>query len=269
MGPVIWTSQLIAHTRVSVGALDRSFYYRIDSEKYWRDQGANMSKNLRLLQSEAEYLEKWSKMYQDMNYQSGLVAYFLRRSHAWAEQALTDKEQFRNILEVGAGSGAHLKYVSYEFDAYVATDINEVLLGQATGDLPAAVRIEVQDATSLTYEDDSFDRLVATHILEHLERPHEVLEEWARVVRPGGVLTILLPCDPGILWRLGRRLFARKRFIDAEIDYDYWIAREHINPVNNLIALIRSYFTEIEESWEPMKIPSIDLNLFYIVNIRL
>jgi phosphatidylethanolamine/phosphatidyl-N-methylethanolamine N-methyltransferase len=50
----------------------------------------------------------------------------------------------------------------------------------------------------------SFDRLIATHVLEHLPKPERVLREWARVVRPGGTLSLILPCDPGLARRLGR-----------------------------------------------------------------
>jgi phosphatidylethanolamine/phosphatidyl-N-methylethanolamine N-methyltransferase len=89
-----------------------------------------------------------------------------------------------------------------------------------------------------------------------------------RVLKAGGVLSIVLPCDPGFAWRLGRNLGPRKSFTDVGIDYDYWMAREHINPVNNLVSFLRFYFgEEISEKWLPLRIPSMDVNLFYIAHI--
>lgn len=70
-------------------------------------------------------------------------------------------------------------------------------------------------------------------------------------------------------WRLGRYCCARKSFIKQGIDYDYWMAREHINPINNLVSFIKTYFNETEESWKPFSISSMDLNLFYIVHIKI
>lgn len=47
--------------------------------------------------------------------------------------------------------------------------------------------------TMASVEDDSFDFLHASHILEHLVEPTEALKNWIRVVRPGGHLIITLP----------------------------------------------------------------------------
>jgi SAM-dependent methyltransferase len=39
----------------------------------------------------------------------------------------------------------------------------------------------------------SFDFLLASHVVEHLANPLAALRAWARVLRPGGVLVLLLP----------------------------------------------------------------------------
>ena len=104
--------------------------------------------------------------------------------------------------------------------------------------LSNSVVIEKQDATSLTYSDHSFDRLIATHVLEHLPNPVQVLKEWNRVIRPQGVISIVLPCDPGMLWRLGRYLGPRRNAKKLGIAYDYLQAAEHINSIFNLIVFI-------------------------------
>jgi ubiquinone/menaquinone biosynthesis C-methylase UbiE len=131
------------------------------------------------------------------------------------------------------------------------------------------VRIACEDATRLSFPDDSFDRVIAAHVLEHLPAPNLALREWVRVLRPGGVLTLVLPCDPGIAWRLGRRLGPRSRFERAGIAYDYWMAREHVSAIDKLVAYVRYFFADVEERWLPLRIPSIDVNLFYIAHARI
>ena len=42
--------------------------------------------------------------------------------------------------------------------------------------LARKVRSEVQDAAQLGFPHGSFDRLIAAHIFQHLERPHRVSE---------------------------------------------------------------------------------------------
>jgi len=80
------------------------------------------------------------------------------------------------------------------------------------------------------------------------------------------VLSILIPTDPGVAWRLGRHFGPRRNAISLGIPYDYVMAREHVNSCNNLIALIRHYFPNRNEAWWPFHVPSIDLNLFYSCN---
>lgn len=228
-----------------------------------------MKKNINVPQSYEEYMGKWTKIYENTNYDSGLTGYFLKKSHEWSEKDFDTTMKFDKVLEVGAGSGMHLNYVQHQFDIYYVTDLHESFISQAKLKSSNKVIFQVEDATKLSFENDTFDRVIATHILEHVQNPHEVLLEWTRVLKPGGILTIVLPCDPGVAWRLGRYCCARKNFIKQGIDYDYWMAREHINPINNLVSFVRTYFNEIHENWKPFNLQSMDLNLFYIVHIKI
>lgn len=219
-----------------------------------------------------QYVKNWAELYQGQNYDKGLTAHFLKKSHEWSELDFGAGDHFGKVLEVGAGTGMHIKFVRHSFDEYWMTDLNPPMMDKII--FPAAannrgkLHLAKEDATKLSFADGVFDRVIAAHVLEHLYRPHEVLREWARVLKPGGVLSLVLPCDPGLFWRLGRYAVARKKFIRAGFDYDYWMAREHVNPINNLVSLVRYYFPDAREQWLPSHVPSIDLNLFYIVHIQ-
>lgn len=218
----------------------------------------------------ARYLAQWAALYDGKNYDTGLAGYFLRKSHEWSEVVWGPEQHFSQVLEVGAGTGAHIGHVRHGFDSYYMTDMHPVMLEQAvSASSKGNILVQTQDATRLTFKDDTFDRVIAAHVLEHLPQPHEVLREWVRVLKPGGILTLVLPCDPGLLWRAGRYAVARRNFVKAGLQYDYWMAREHVNPINNLVAFVQHYFSDIEERWLPLRIPSMDLNLFYIAHLRI
>ena len=172
------------------------------------------------------------------------------------------------MLEIGAGTGEHLGFVRHGFDQYVLSDMDAAILEVAKGKLDHAfgdkLKFETQTGEGLSYADNSFDRLIAAHVLEHIPQPHLAIKQWRRVVRSGGVLSILIPTDPGIAWRLGRHLGPRRKAMARDIPYDYLMAREHVNSCNNLIALLRHYFPERTEAWWPFPIPSTDLNLFFV-----
>ena len=60
------------------------------------------------------------------------------------------------------------------------------------GDTPIAVDV-VADAVALPFAAGSQDFLVSSHVLEHCPGTLAVLEEWKRVLRPGGTLLLRLP----------------------------------------------------------------------------
>lgn len=218
------------------------------------------------------YESDYIRNYDVTNAECTISGRFMRKSHQLLESSLPKRECYDRILEVGAGSGHHIQYVARGYREYVMTDKSNKMLEIARekynnfeyGD---TLKIEEQDAASINYPDSGFDRLIATHVLEHLKNPVRVLREWDRVVRPGGVISIVLPCDPGVLWRLGRHLGPRRNATRLGLHYDYLQAAEHINSIFNLVVFVRHHFEHVREYWYPLILPMPDLNLFYICHI--
>ncbi|WP_349972429.1 class I SAM-dependent methyltransferase [Pseudomonas caspiana] len=221
-------------------------------------------------QAWTEYRERFSEVYDDANYVSPLQAFVMRASHRLVEKDFTCADYFSKVLEIGAGTGEHLPFVKHGFGEYTLSDMDHKTLEVAKAKTTALARgkllFEVQKGGQLDYSDNTFDRVIATHVLEHIYQPHLALKEWIRVLKPGGTLSILIPTDPGMAWRLGRHLGPRKNAIAQGIAYDYVMAREHVNACNNLIAILRHYFNRAQEHWWPLPVPSIDLNLFFSFN---
>lgn len=215
-----------------------------------------------------DYRARFADVYDQSNYASPLQSAVMRASHRLAEKRFQESEHFANVLEIGAGTGEHLGFVRHTFDQYVLSDLDEKTLEVAKGKLSdrfgSKLKFETQSGKGLSYADNSFDRLIASHVLEHIYQPHLELKEWRRVVKNGGILSILIPTDPGVAWRLGRRLGPRRNAVAQGIAYDYVMAREHVNSCNNLIALLRHYFPDRTEAWWPFPLPSTDLNLFFV-----
>ena len=108
--------------------------------------------------------------------------------------------------------------------------------------------------------------------LEHVNEPEKFLFEMMNKLKEGGILSISLPTDPGLLWRLGRLFIkyfiVKKTYNLSREEYEYLNATEHINSIFNLINLIRYNFkNQIEEHCLPFRIKLLDINLFYIAHI--
>lgn len=103
-----------------------------------------------------------------------------------------------SVLDVGCGAGDML--LDFVASAGVVTgvgiDASEAMIDAArsraeAGTLP--VTFEVGDAQNIDFADESFDRVVCSRVLIHLERPAAAVAEMVRVLRPGGRLAILEP----------------------------------------------------------------------------
>ena len=128
------------------------------------------------------------------------------------------------------------------------------------------------DGAKLPFSNNFFDRIIISQCLEHVNEPENFLFEMMSKLKEGGVLSISLPTDPGLLWRLGR-LFIKHFIVSrtynvSKEEYEYINATEHINPIFNLIALIKYNFkNQLDETFLPFRIKLADLNLFYNVHI--
>lgn len=189
------------------------------------------------------------------------------------------RSHFGRVLELGAGNLGHVGHVRHAFDTYIAADIRTPpdLAGWSVLDtfetLPDSGRWFAEvDAQDLPFHDASFDRLVTSCLLMHLDRPEEALAEWRRVVRSGGTLDLLIPCDPGLAVRTYRMLFSRPKSRRLGFDqFDLVNALDHKRPVNSLVVLAREVFRDdrLATDWYPFRfVPSWNLNSHVVVRVH-
>lgn len=211
--------------------------------------------------------EKWLTNYDTSNYGKTASASVLKKTHTLIEADSRLNAFYQTVLEIGAGTMAHFPTIKHDFDKYIASDANEdVVEWLKAQKWDSRVHVEKISGGELPFMDNSVDRIIATHVLEHVAEPVEALSEWVRVLKPGGVLSLILPCDPGILWRVGRAFGPRKQGIEAGLPYDYYMAIEHRNPIHNLRHIIDFHFPDKAEKWWPLRLPLPDVNLIYGVN---
>jgi phosphatidylethanolamine/phosphatidyl-N-methylethanolamine N-methyltransferase len=98
------------------------------------------------------------------------------------------------VLEVGVGTGISLPHYDKR-TRLVGIDISEAMLEKARRrardlKLENVEEIAVGDAEALAYADNAFDVVVAQYVITAVPNPERALDEFVRVVRPGGEIVI-------------------------------------------------------------------------------
>lgn len=99
------------------------------------------------------------------------------------------------LLDVGCGSGIFLPELAKHCDNLIACDFHPHLDRPANMLRAESVKaILVQsDARALPYASESMDAVVCMSVLEHLRDLETPVEEFYRVLRPGGIAVIGVP----------------------------------------------------------------------------
>src|SRR5215468_623188 len=116
------------------------------------------------------------------------------------------------VLEVGVGTGISLPLYGPHLRIF-GTDISEAMLEKAKKrvaefGLNNVEGLAVMHAEKLEFPDNSFDVVMAQYVVTAVPNPEAALDEFARVLRPGGELIILtrVSADAGM-----------RRFIEQQL----------------------------------------------------
>lgn len=109
------------------------------------------------------------------------------------------------LLDLGCGGGRHAYAAARGGAAVVALDASHadvVSVRAMLGAMADAGEIDASscttgalcaDARSLPFADASFDRVIASEVLEHVVEDDSAIAELARVLRPGGSMAVTVP----------------------------------------------------------------------------
>lgn len=99
-----------------------------------------------------------------------------------------------SVLEVGIGTGLNLPLYPPAVKL-TGIDLSQEMLDKAVERVQTLampdITLKVMDATAMDFDDNEFDKAVATYTISAVPDPVAVLREIRRVVKPGGLLVLL------------------------------------------------------------------------------
>lgn len=180
---------------------------------------------------------------------------------------------FRNTLEIGAGLGEHLAYERLTWEqerSYVALELRANMAERIQENFPN-VRTQVGDCQGkLDFPAGCFDRILAIHVLEHLPDLPGAVREMRRLCQPErGIFSVVIPCEGGLAYGLGRRISAQRIFEKRYGQpYDWFIRREHLNRPAEILRELQRSFQVVHRAFFPFRLPWVFCNLCIGLTLR-
>jgi len=105
-------------------------------------------------------------------------------------------KKFDKALDLGCGVGSNFEVLSAFADKIVGIDYTESALSRCRE--KHYTSLHKMDATRLTFETNSFDLILCSDVLEHID-DSKAIHEITRVLKPGGIFIFSVPAH-SYLW---------------------------------------------------------------------
>lgn len=167
----------------------------------------------------------------DQTIEESVIVNYEQKVRQQTVLALTNLQPGDRVLDIGCGNGRDLSALGHRHPhiSITGVDISPVMLREASLRLAAErlenIELKAADACALPFEDNTFDLVICSEVIEHIPDYKLAVDEIWRVLCPGGSLILTTPnwCS---LYGLDRKLLewirARRGKEPWDHTYDYW-----------------------------------------------
>ncbi len=133
--------------------------------------------------------------------------------HARKVLKLLTPKKTDKILEIGCNRGELVEFLRNYSETVLGCDINKDAINQAKIE-----GLKVMPAERLQYKNDYFDKIISSHVIEHISNLSKAFKEMERVLKPEGLCALIYPFEffrgmtsiPNALKIYGNPLMSRK-----------------------------------------------------------
>ncbi|MFV8226702.1 class I SAM-dependent methyltransferase [Christiangramia aquimixticola] len=110
------------------------------------------------------------------------------------------------VLDIGCGNKPYLSYFNGFSDEYIGCDV--IQSSEKCVDI-------ICDATSIPFQDNTFDTIICTQVIEHVDNHEKLLREIYRLLKPNGHIILSGP----MYWHLHEQPYDYFRFTKYGFKY--------------------------------------------------
>lgn len=136
------------------------------------------------------------------------------------------------IIDIGCATGSNLRLLKdMGFKNYLGLDNN--ILSKKFIESKNLGEVIIGDICNNNFDDKTFDLIIATDVLEHINDDNFALKEMRRILKDNGKIIITVPCFQS-LWSIHDELVMHKRrYLKAELNAKI---------LNNNFEIVESYY---------------------------
>lgn len=166
------------------------------------------------------------------------------------------------VLDIGCGIGIYEREMLKRWPSInmVGCDLSAKNIERAQEYEPGAFYIKC-DVEHMPQQDKTVDLALSIEVMEHFLHPELVVSELARVIRPGGILIIVVPLVPSIPF-LKRFSKIATRFIGSKV-IEEGEFKEHMR-IYNRKMLLRQFAT----GWQVKSLVTFNLMTFIVAALE-
>lgn len=186
-------------------------------------------------------------------YKFGIRWIFRKRLEMVLE--LMGPDRYGELLEVGFGSGIFLKELAARCEQLHGIDVHENfhLVEEMLGKEDIRANLVHAPVQKIPFEDERFDCVVSTSVLEHVHEPAAAIAEIARVLKRDGVALLAFPVE---------NLLTDLALWITYIPLNTRLKDEHVSDHRGILAALRRRFTIVRDLRLPGFLP-LDSCLYY------
>jgi len=148
------------------------------------------------------------------------------------KKLLRESIKSKSFLDVGCGIGLFSAIAEKRGAKVISMDVGKTLLKQVSKRCKSTT--VVGNVTQLPFNDESFDIVLATEVLEHCSSPAKGFAELARVTKPSGKVVVTVPNKIWIFSLFVANLFKIRPYQGLE-NWLWWSEIKELIKINNLV----------------------------------